>query len=450
MSGTNKRGESLFQIASRYPQTKKENFEAYLMELERKNDYKPKETLECVVKEAEKKANEITKLLLAKPLWKLDPLSISKKVSDITDYIQKRHFDEKVFGDDQKFYLHRDPVSNETFLESTISLGMQKEQSEILDVMIKVDEARYEQQEDASYRIKRQVKKAVPSSSGLRECLESIEEKYPWSRSKYFSKLAVCFLVQVIIGTLSYALDVGTDVNFIHDKFVQSHQNFSEGTNECHSAFIKKLEDITKTCKVDFSELACLEPLKEIKQLGVNCKEKEKNRLMESHEWRKIGIISSVNLIISFLAAFIIWLVLQTDKKWDFDIFHLPLPFLTKMKMFYWNKKLFDNYSWEERNSSKKNKEEFEVEKKRCLNKLADQENRIILSLIIEASVEATFQFFFQTVFLLPKILVTLISVGSLGVAAILPWNNGALFTWEFFSIYSSFFTFAWAFHSIR
>ena len=112
--------------------------------------------------------------------------------------------------------------------------------------------------------------------------------------------------------------------------------------------------------------------------------------------------------------------------------------------------KLFDNYSWEERNSSKKNKEEFEVEKKRCLDQLADQENRIILSLIIEASVEATFQFFFQTVFLLPKILVTLISVGSLGVAAILPWNNGALFTWEFFSIYSSFFTFAWAFHSIR
>ena len=50
----------------------------------------------------------------------------------------------------------------------------------MIEVMKMVDLQRYpNKQEDADKRIKRQVKKAVPSSVGLRDCLKSVSEKCP-------------------------------------------------------------------------------------------------------------------------------------------------------------------------------------------------------------------------------------------------------------------------------
>ncbi len=47
-------------------------------------------------------------------------------------------------------------------------------------MMKKVDLERYpNKQEDADYRLKKQVKKACSSSVGLRDCIQSIDENTP-------------------------------------------------------------------------------------------------------------------------------------------------------------------------------------------------------------------------------------------------------------------------------
>ena len=48
------------------------------------------------------------------------------------------------------------------------------------------------------------------------------------------------------------------------------------------------------------------------------------------------------------------------------------------------------NYT--DRNSSQENMESFEAKKKVAMKKSADHENVVVLSLVIEASIEASFQ----------------------------------------------------------
>ena len=88
--------------------------------------------------------------------------------------------------------------------------------------MIKVDLNRYpKNQEDADYRLKRQVKKAIPSSVGLRDTLQSIDEKYPWSylKHKIMMLLSLCTF---FMGTMFYALDIYTDIKFSHEMLTSS------------------------------------------------------------------------------------------------------------------------------------------------------------------------------------------------------------------------------------
>ena len=88
-------------------------------------------------------------------------------------------------------------------------------------------------------------------------------------------------------------------------------------------------------------------------------------------------------------------------------------------------------------------KTKYEEKKKNIMKKLAAIENSVNLSLIIEASVESSVQFFFQTVFLLPNIVLTFTDPdGSL------VWTD--LFNWKTISILLSFMSFAWAFYTLR
>ena len=71
------------------------------------------------------------------------------------------------------------------------------------------------------------------------------------------------------------------------------------------------------------------------------------------------------------------------------------------------------------------------------------QDQIVNLSLIIESSVEASFQFFFQTVYVLPTLILSFTDVSGT-----FDWKD--LFNWKTFSIVLSFATFAWAFNVIR
>ena len=78
-----------------------------------------------------------------------------------------------------------------------------------------------------------------------------------------------------------------------------------------------------------------------------------------------------------------------------------------------------------------------------CRKELVSHDNVVNTSLVVEASVESGFQFWFQTVYILPTIILSFIRIG--GDAK---WTD--LFNWRMFSILMSFASFAWTFYTIR
>ena len=87
--------------------------------------------------------------------------------------------------------------------------------------------------------------------------------------------------------------------------------------------------------------------------------------------------------------------------------------------------------------------EEYQAEKNRIVDKISAYENVVNLSLIIEASVEASFQFVLQTTFILPSVILAFTDP-----AGRFEWAD--LVNWRFISIGMSFASFSFGFYKIR
>ena len=77
------------------------------------------------------------------------------------------------------------------------------------------------------------------------------------------------------------------------------------------------------------------------------------------------------------------------------------------------------------------------------MEEMDDHDQIVNLSLIIESSVEASFQFFFQTVYVFPTLILSFTDVSG-------TFDLKDLFNWKLFSIILSFASFALAFYRIR
>merc|ERR1711946_73868 len=120
---------------------------------------------------------------------------------------------------------------------------MVKEREDMIEVMKKVDLAGYPRnQKEAGNRIKRQVKRAVPSSVGLRDCLKSVSDKFPWSSSKMKFMTSLSCFIQVILGTTFYGLDVYTDIKFSVEMLGNAQKNFADDMNKCLYRFEGKFD----------------------------------------------------------------------------------------------------------------------------------------------------------------------------------------------------------------
>ena len=54
--------------------------------------------------------------------------------------------------------------------------------------------------------------------------------------------------------------------------------------------------------------------------------------------------------------------------------------------------KLYNNYAWQDRNKSEETQRQYEEKKKECMEKLEANENMVVLSLVVESSIESSFQ----------------------------------------------------------
>ena len=254
-----------------------------------------------------------------------------------------------------------------------------------------VDKNKYPDGKDATYRIKRQVKKAVPSSPGLRDCLKSVSEKFPWSSSKLKFMLTVSFFVQVILGTTFYSLDVYTDVKFCLDMLHLAQKNFGKSYSECLLKFESSFDNAIYDCKNQFNKRACLATLAEVKRTS-ECFEDEQ-RFTEPTDWRIAGAVCAAHCLIPVIVALILWPLILVGQECEWSSWSkLPLAFSTKWHKFQLEKNLYNNYAWSNRNQSKETEKTYEETKKSCMELADAHENVVVLSLVIESSMEASFQ----------------------------------------------------------
>ena len=122
---------------------------------------------------------------------------------------------------------------------------------------------------------------------------------------------------------------------------------------------------------------------------------------------------------------------------------YIPLPPITKWKRFLCDQKLFKNFAWKDRNNDEKTKQKYEKTKNKCMREIEKIDRIVVLSLIIESSLEASFQFFLQTVYALPTLILAF--TGNSG-----SFDLEDLFNLRTVSILSSFGSFAIANFAIR
>ncbi len=438
----NEVGDTLIQIATRYPQSMKQEYEQILKDYDR-TGVRPKGTLNSVIKAASDKSNEMAKLFIAQKLDHHDTSSLSQFVSDIIAHTKADHFDKEIFEGQGLFYKNTTSKgkNKETLIGSVLNLGLLKEREEILDVIKKVEEDESSNTEDTQFMMKQEVKSAVASSVGLRDCLKSIEQQFPWSKEKMVFMITMSAFIYIFMGTALYTLDVYTDVNFSLGMFAQSKRNFTKDREICKKEFDREFDQAFSECKTFFHAKKCMDNLRKTEKLGENCFENEQRFREKPSEWTLAGVISTIHYVLPFLMSFLIWLIYELGQSCGaVKIFNLPLPPLTKFFRFLCDIKLYKNYA--DRNNIK-TEAEFENDKKTILEEISSHENIVNLSLIIEASVESSFQFFFQTTFQLPSIILAFTDP-----SAGFEWTD--LFNWQFFSIAMSFVSFSNAFLKIR
>ena len=452
---SNNLGETPFQIATRLPQRRKQEYNQQLESYNR-SGVKSKVAIETVLEKASKKSNELANLFLVQKLSRHDPVTISKRVSDIVDHVgacKKNKSLKSLQLDEHKFYLNfsTNDKAKETLLESIVSQGLLKEREEVLELMQTNDEeenasehSKHQDHELWEYeRIKEEVKLAVSSSIGLRNCLESVDEKYPWSRPKMYFRKILSFFKLMVIGSCFYGFDIYTDIRFSQDMFNQYERNFTSEREICKEKFDGMFYNVINDCKHSFTATMCMKSIRLLLRMGEDCFENDQ-RFGDPNDWYIAGTVSYIHCGLPFFLAIVIWEIRQIGLECGFSsVSNFPLPFVTRFNKFICDMELFENNSWPLRNCDIVTKTKYEEKKQNIMKKLAAIENSVNLSLIIEASVESSFQFFFQTVFLLPNIVLTFTDPdGSL------VWTD--LFNWKTISILLSFMSFAWAFYTLR
>ena len=226
---------------------------------------------------------------------------------------------------------------------------MIKEREGTIEVMKKIDLDRYpKDKKNAPSRIRRQVKKSVPASIGLRDCLKSINEKFPWSRSKLKLMVTISFFLQVFMGVGFYALDIYSDIKFTLDMYYQSERNFGESFISCFEEFSGEFDQTIHTCKLAFDKKACMEDLALVKKSADRCFQ-DGDRFGNPNQWRFAGVVCTIHIVLPFLAAFLAWAVLLIQDKCSGSLISilakLPLPFVTKSFKFWYDWEMYENYA---------------------------------------------------------------------------------------------------------
>ena len=230
---------------------------------------------------------------------------------------------------------------------------------------------------------------------------------------------------------------------FSKDMLSKAQRNFQVERVKCAENFHDEFNNAIMDCHVQFDPTICMKTLTFVKKALQDCYENEA-RFSHPNEWYVAGVVSAVHVVLSILIALIIGAAINFGREcggaW---ITNLPIPIITKFNRFLWDLRLHGHFAWSQRNQNTENEKKYQVKKKRIDDGISAYEHIVNLSLIIEASIEASYQFFMQTIFVLPTVILAFTDP-----TGVFDWAN--LFNIRFASIAMSFASFSFGFYKIR
>ena len=291
------------------------------------------------------------------------------------------------------------------------------------------------------YKIIQKIKSMLPSSVGLRDSIRSVRDRFKWGLGMFWFMLVRSFILEVILGTGLYFLDLYTDLQFTFYLFGQSERNFTAEIEKCTPEFHTEFAMTKKSCEqgVNFDPNTCLELVRSVKLIAEECFVSDM-RFEKSSDWKIVGIISASHLALPFIISIITWMF---SSNWRLfkrrSLLTFPLPFVTKMYQFHNTRKLFQCYTKDRR--GEEDRSNFELSRGKLMSKIRNHEAVVNLSVLIEAAIESSFQFWLQIIFLIPTVIITITD-------GLVNWRD--LFSWRLASICISLGTFSYACYNIK
>ena len=317
-------------------------------------------------------------------------------------------------NDEELFYLRKlKSLGGRSIIQYVVDGGdnMMVLREQLLDSIVKIDRKMYhkdEEKEASQYRVIANVKRNIPSSRNLFICIESLETRYSWGIFTRIGHIAKSFASNIVLGYSLYLWDIGKDILYSYEIY---------GT-KCN---MTKLDGGNRTC-------------------------------LEDSVYLDQAIIGFAHIIVPFFVPLLVGVCCSVP--WV----SLPFPLITKGYRFYLDichakfmgiegpsedkqdEKLINK---KEKVEFQRRKESYKSEKarnKEVQEKLKKNNRDILMAQQVECTGESSFQFFMQTLWLMPNLVVEQKEKTSLE----------DLFNFRIFSVVMSFITMGMSYTSIR
>ena len=284
------------------------------------------------------------------------------------------------------------------------------------------------------------LRSGIKSSKGLKEAIASLKSGYSWSSEKVWKESIINVISYILIGGFLYIFDVYTDIKFSLEMFDLSQKNFTEALETCVENKTSVTFDAVEKCNAyGASSFECLEVFHNASTSNIRECFELQERFDDPYQWTEVGIVSVAHILLPTVFATFIFALFLYNRMIRKD-FSLPLIFpVTIMTKIY---KAITHIRININNQTKDDKN-FESENKKLMQEMEGHTILSTISMILEAGLESSFQFFFQGMYLFPTLCLAFMNVYGAS-------DFEDLVNWKIISILLSFISFSRASFNIR
>ena len=302
---------------------------------------------------------------------------------------------------ENRFYLVKSFQEGKSLLQYIVDNGsrMMKQREDLLDVLAKhverVDsEGKPLDQKQIELNIINNLKLGLPSSDGLTECIKILEDKFQWGKMKARGMIASGIIVNLMSLAL-YVLDVYTDGQFVGEMLDSSRKNFTILQTNCTTEFYYKIDEGNQHCNRETGTITrCIDFFERKALKGQKCREIGP-RFEDPNKFTECFWYSLAHCIAPIIWTFFVFLMSMKVS----NIKKIPFPPITRIVKAYQDTQMLKMRA----------RVDFKNEVPKMEARIAKYEDSVNLSSAIDAATEASPQFFFQTVYILPNLILNLV-----------------------------------------